>query len=219
MANQNLLSQGEYALSKVIYGVIVFLSCFGNLLVCLLFYRQRILLRKAHNIFILTLAVTDISTVVILVITPSFFLGNTFPRPTNHAAAELFCRIIWSRWLLFTPGVVSVYLCLCLTAERWIAIVKPARYNTVFQRKRSIVYVLCATVVSFLCTIQNSFEIVYFPEKSAEARCAWQTQSPQYRRVFGTLQFLGKLLIPSTVMLMSYCHLLYKVKMAGGESL
>lgn len=216
MAN---LSQEEYTFSKVIYGIIVFLSCFGNLLVCLLFYRQRALLRKAHNVFILTLAVTDITTVLILVITPSFLLGNTFPRPFNHVAAELFCRIIWSRWLLFTSGVVSVYLCLCLTAERWIAIVKPTHYNTIFQKKRSIGYVLCATVISFVCTIQNPFEIVYFPEKTAEARCGWQTQSPHYRRILGTLQFLGKLLIPSTVMLMLYGHLLYKIKMAGRESL
>ena len=47
---------------QVVFGIIAFLSFFGNLLFCVVLLRKRCLLKKAYNISLLVLAVTDMVT-------------------------------------------------------------------------------------------------------------------------------------------------------------
>ena len=80
-------------------------------LVILFFIQDRKLVRKSYNILILSLAVADILTAINLITNPAFVLGDAFPYPSNPILSDNFCRVIWSRMLLFQLlEILSVYL-------------------------------------------------------------------------------------------------------------
>ena len=86
--------------------------------------QDRKLLRKSYNILILSLAVADILTAINLITNPAFVLGDAFPYPSNPILSDIFCRVIWSRMLLFQLLVFSAYICLGLVTERWYAVIR-----------------------------------------------------------------------------------------------
>ena len=80
-------------------------------LVILFSIQDRKLLRISYNILILSLAVADILTAINLITNPAFVLGDEFPYPSNPILSDNFCRVIWSRMLLFQLlEILSVYL-------------------------------------------------------------------------------------------------------------
>ena len=90
-------------------------------LVILFFIQDGKLLRKSYNILILSLAVADILTAIYLITNPAFVLGDALPYPSNPILSDIFCRVIWSRMLLFQLLVFSAYICLGLVTEWWYA--------------------------------------------------------------------------------------------------
>lgn len=78
----------------------------------LLFVRERRLLEKSYNVLILTLAIADVMTAILLITNPSFVVGDAFPYPTNPVLGEIFCRVIWSRVFLFQLVFFSIYITL-----------------------------------------------------------------------------------------------------------
>ena len=122
--------------------VISILAILGNTLTILVFVRDKKLLKKSYNAFILCLAIADVLTAILLITSPGFALGDLIPRPTNPVLGEIFCQVIWSRMFLFQLVFFSIYITLLLTVERWVAVVKPSNYNLFFKGKRLMGYVL-----------------------------------------------------------------------------
>ncbi|EDO32122.1 predicted protein, partial [Nematostella vectensis] len=110
----------------------------GNSMVLALFVRKKHLLRKTYNVFFLTLATTDFTISINILFTPTFIFRESFPYPNGYLGGEIVCRLLWSRWLLYTLGVSSVFLCLLLTIERWFAVVQPLRYQASFSKRRVV---------------------------------------------------------------------------------
>ena len=99
--------------------VIATMAFLGNLLVILLILvKKGKFLKKSYNILILSLAMSDILTALMLVTNPALVLGDAFPYPNNHVLGDVFCRIIWSRTFLFQLLVFSAYICVALATER-----------------------------------------------------------------------------------------------------
>lgn len=63
---------------KTSFGIIASLSFFGNLLLCLVIFMKRSMLNKPYNILICSLAVTDMLTGMLYVITTWPVLGEYF---------------------------------------------------------------------------------------------------------------------------------------------
>lgn len=194
---------------RVSMGIIAVLSILSNGLLIAVFLRNRSLLRSSYNVLILSLAVTDMTTGVGLILTPSYIIGiNNFPIPSG-LAGELFCRIVVSYYLVFTLGIVSVYTITCLSLERWFAVAKPARYRAGFKSYR--IYIMVATVwfISFLFNAPHLFEMKLGPEN----HCEWVSLTTgDVRRGVALIEFLGKFFVPLVITCLSFLSLWVKVR-------
>lgn len=141
---------------EVLYWLTATIALLGNLLVCLFFCRNHYFLRKPYNVFILSLAVTDFVTAINLFVATSYLVASdSLLRPSNHVAAEIFCRIVYSRFLLFTFGTASIYVCLSLTLERWFAVAHPSKYIYAVNVKRALIALTCSWLIGILACFDN----------------------------------------------------------------
>ena len=137
------------------------LSIFGNTLTIQLFVRDKNLLKKSYNVFILCLAVSDVLTAILLITSPGFGLGDLIRRPSNEVLGTIICRVFWSRVFLFQLLFFTVYITLLLTIERWVAVVKPSKYGIAFKGKRLTGYLVFCWILSFLLTGKGILDSVY----------------------------------------------------------
>lgn len=66
-------------------------ALFGNTLVILVFVFDRRLLKKSYNILILSLAVSDVLSAVIVIMT---HVANHYILPSNPVYGAIFCKLI-----------------------------------------------------------------------------------------------------------------------------
>ena len=159
-------------------------------------------------------------TALLLITNPAFVLGDTFPYPSNHVLANIFCRVVWSRVFLFQLVIFSAYICLALTIERWYAVIKPFRYGGIFDKKRTLAYIFSAWMWSLLLCGSTFFEVLYVPSNAPTRRCKWQFfwGKQPLRAIVGIIQVLLKMALPSLSMLALYAHMLYKTSKSNSAS-
>jgi len=211
---------GITAFTQIAYSIIATVAFFGNILVISIFLRDRKLLKKSYNMLILSLAIADVLTAILLITNPAFVLGDAFPYPSNHVLANIFCRVIWSRVFLFQLVIFSAYICLALTIERWYAVIKPFRYGGIFNKKRTLAYIFSAWVWSLILCGSTFFEVLYVPSNAPTRRCKWQFfwGKQPVRAIVGIIQVLLKMALPSFSMLALYAHMLYKTSKSTSAS-
>ena len=129
--------QGNNPGTYFAFSMIAILSFFGNMLVLAVMVTKRGAFKKPYNIFMCNLAVTDIATSILLIFSRFLYLPQ---MPESTFAATLFCSTIWNAAVVFGLRYVSIYTCLVLTIERWLAIIKPNIYRK--MRGRHAVYVI-----------------------------------------------------------------------------
>lgn len=194
----------------VIIATVAFL---GNLLVILLLLLNRAkLLKKSYNMLILCLAISDVLTALMLVTNPALVLGDAFPYPTNHVLGDVFCRVIWSRTFLFQMVVFSAYICAALATERWFAVVKPQQYKQVFNKKRTLVYIVLVWLWSIILCASSLFELSYVSSNPPNSRCKWKFGSVNQtvRNIVAVIQTFFKMAFPCLTVLFLFIHMVHK---------
>lgn len=195
--------------------IIATMAFLGNLLVILLILvKKGKFLKKSYNILILSLAMSDILTALMLVTNPAMVLGDAFPYPNNHVLGDVFCRIIWSRTFLFQLLVFSAYICVALATERWFAVVKPQQYNQVFNKKRTLVYIFLVWLWSVILCASNSFQLSYISSNPPNSRCKWNfgSATQTVRIIIAVIQTFFKMAFPCLTMLFLFIHMVYKAR-------
>ena len=138
-----------------IYGLISATFIVGNVAILSVYFRNRSLtnfsIKKPYNIFLVSLAITDFFTGVILI--PSKYL--ILPPVPRSTTALAFCQTIWTSWLLFTCSHMSAMTCVMLAFERWLAIVKPLLF-----RRLTYQHALCMAFVAWFWTISWNFVVI-----------------------------------------------------------
>jgi follicle stimulating hormone receptor len=142
----------------------------------------------------------------------SFFVFSRFlylpPTPTySEAAATAFCIAIWGVWVPFTLGYVSIYTCLTLTIERWLAVVKPQIYRSLKCRHAILAVIvvwLWACAINITVLFRMKYDVAtkkckYVPIPQAETKLVW-------------MDFTVQTLIPKSAMVVLYCHVCYTLK-------
>ena len=130
------------------------------------------------------------------------------PTPTySEAAGELFCRTIWVAWVAFDLGYISIYTCLALTIERWLAVARPATYNSV-KPKHATYAVIFVWFWGPAVNATTLFRARYIAE---EGRCAWK-KLPVANKELPWMDFTLQTLAPFTAMVVLYCHIYYTMK-------
>ena len=220
--SQSPTSQGTgiTSFTKTTYLVLAVVAFIGNLLVILVFIRDRKLLKKSYNMLILSLAVSDVITAILLVTNPAFVLGDSFPYPSVHTLSDMFCRLIWNRMFLFQLVVFSAYICLALTTERWYAVIKPLRYNEAFSTKKTLIYIFFAWLWSLILCGTSIFEVDYVPSNPPNRRCQWKIiwGGNTARAAVGIVQVLLKMVFPSLAMLLLFVHMVYRTSRSAVAS-
>lgn len=209
---------GSTTASQVIYSIVSLVALLGNTLVILVFIFDKKLLKKSYNTLIFSLAIADVLTAMSLITNPAFVLGDSFPYPTGPVLGELFCRLIWSRAILFQLVVFSVYICLALTAERWFAVVKPHKYNDAFSRKKITCYIFSSWVFAFLSAGSGMIETVYRASPNKICEFQFIAGGSVLRVVIGVFQSVVKMVFPCATMMGLYIHMIYTVKMSAAAS-
>lgn len=194
---------------RVCMAIIAVVAILSNGLLAVVFLHNRTLLRSSYNVLILSLAITDMTTGVGLILTPAYVVGiKKFPIP-GGIAGDLFCRIVASYYLVFTLGIVSVYTITCLSLERWFAVAKPAKYRAGFKSYRIYVIVMVVWVVSFLFNAPHLFEMELGPSNE----CVWTAVTEgDTRKVVALIEFLGKFFLPLLITCFSFLSLWRKVR-------
>ena len=196
-----------------IYWSIALVALIGNTVLCLSILQQRrSTLRKPYTTIILTLAFTDIFTAVFLFLSPRFVFRDTFPQPTNAILLEVYCHLLWARTPLFFFGVASLYLCLLLTLERWIAVTHPSKHHDVGSRRNAIRGVVASYCISLLAMLSSVPRIDVYPDRPTGQRCSFGRVNPSRFKITGSIAFLVKSAIPCTVIVALYVHMAYKLR-------
>ena len=203
---------GLTTFTQTTYSILATIAIIGNTLVILVFIQDKKLLKKSYNMLILSLAIADVLTAIILITNPAFVLGDAFPYPTNHILSEIFCRVIWSRAFLFQLVVFSVYICLALATERWYAVIKPLKYNSTFNKKRTLIYIFLVWLWSLLLCGTSLFEAKFVSSNLLTRQCTWQLYwgKQPIRAIVGTVQVFFKMVLPCLAMLILFIHMIYK---------
>lgn len=199
-----------------VFVFIAVVALFGNLLVVFLFIRNREWLKKAHSHLILTLAVTDILTAICILCVPLLIHeSDVYSVPSNETLRELYCRVVWSHYLVFSLGVTSVYLCLSLAIERWLAVKKPHFYKRHLNSK----WIVCVLVVIpwFAGFAFESSAIIrttgaVLPDGTTSCRWNPDTSGWGARVAIAVFSFCGMILIPGILVVVAYVDILVSVK-------
>ena len=109
--------------------------------------------------------------------------------------------------MAFDLGYISIYTCIALTIERWLAVVHPVTYNLV-KSKHAIYAVIFLLFWGSAVNATTLFRARYIAE---EGRCAW-TNLPIANKELPWMDFTLQTLAPFTAMVVLYCHIYYKMK-------
>ena len=182
----------------------------GNTLTILVFARDKKLLKKSHNVFILCLAIADVLTSILLLTSPVMGLGDFIPRPTNRVLGEIFCRVFWSRVFIFQLVFFSVYITLLLTIERWVAVLKPSKYHMAFKGKRVAGYIMICWIWSFILNGTGLLDANYEPNSSSNDICVFRfiSSGSFFRTSKSVFIMFFKMFFPSLSMIGLYVHMI-----------
>ena len=172
--------------------VLILLSFVGNFFVCLAMYRNR-RLRTVTNLYVLALALADI-ILSILVFPFSAIASALREWPFSHT----FCQ--FNGFVSYYWGAVSIFTLALTAINRYFCIVKPQHYQALFTKKRTVISLILAWIISLFLgiLIMISTRVVF----------QWHPTSLYCREMLPTTftrRFLLVLLIGLCIVLSSLC--------------
>ena len=130
------------------------------------------------------------------------------PIPSySETTAELFCQTVWSGQLAFFMGYISIFTCVLLTIERWIAVVKPKTYRAL-KSKHAVVAVIVVWIWGMSVNTTPFFQIKYAPEKKL---CKW-APLPFAKRELPWIDLIVQSIIPYVTIIVLYAHIYCRMK-------
>ncbi|XP_028412396.1 allatostatin-A receptor-like [Dendronephthya gigantea] len=199
---------------KVVLTAISIIAFLGNSLTVLLFIKKSELLKKTYNCLILALAVQDILQAIFIAILPGYILDeDAYTLPPDRTLRWMFCKLFWSQFFIFALGIASVYTCLMLTFDRWLAVVMPLTFKK-YEKSKLVVF----STVLFPWIAGTCFEITAplratTTQVNGSFSCAWKT--PEYSSktiVIATFTFLGMIVVPGALMVIAYSRIIVHMK-------
>lgn len=200
-----MVSPSQTPASRVIIALIGVAAILGNALVLWVYYRRRNKSTKtAFDIFIINLAVSDLLAGIFILFGRFVFQPLT---PENYGSAITYCYLLWGGFILFGCGLVSVYTCLVLTIERWLAIMKPHFYRRI-KSKHAILTIIGVWIWSFLINSTVFFSVKVDMKKRS---CSW-VDPKAGRAFFAFVEISMSSILPFTIIILLYAHIFYKVR-------
>lgn len=96
-----------------------------------------------------------------IVITPNYVINMSSYSVPDGVAGEIFCRVIFSKFFIFTFGKGSVLTIMCLAVERWLALTKPWKYQTNFSGRKLYKYIAFIWLTSMIAQSYKFFYVKF----------------------------------------------------------
>lgn len=205
---------------KDLLAAIAAIALLGNILVVILFIKNRKWLKKVHSCLILALATQDILTAIGLLALPSFVQPpDAYVVPSEPTGRRIYCSLVWSQYFPFALGVTSVYTCLTLTIERWFAVVRPLTYRRLAQSPKLIpLIVVLPWLAGFVVEINGSLSGKSRARKNGSYECYWETPEDSPSRVFlAIFTLFATILVPSVLMIVAYVQIIICLKRSSSR--
>lgn len=93
-----------------------------------------------------------------IIITPNYVINMSSYQVPGGLAGEIFCRVLFSKFFIFTFGKGSVLTITCLAVERWLVLIKPWNYQTIFSQRRLCKYI---GFIWLICLGLQSYKLFY----------------------------------------------------------
>ena len=169
------------AVSTTALVLVMVLALSGNTLVCVAFYRSTNL-RCVTNVFIVSLAVTDILVAVVSI--PIWLVIQNTECINNRLACNPILLTFW-RCLDILFSTASIMNLCAISCDRNIAITSPLRYSQILTKNRAIIALILLWSYSITIAAINLDGGLYYP----------------------VLVFVVSFLLPLSVMIYSYSRI------------
>ena len=196
----------------------------GNLLVCITIFGANILHSKT-NFFISSLAVADLLVCLLALLFNNEVLNKAFRfTPKSKLAQEIFCRVIVNKYLFWATAISSTYNLVGVTLERFVAIVFPFKYPSIYTKRR-VKYMFCT--VWIFAYIAKSDLVIFTFYNSTNGMCAYDIPS-QSIKIFVSIWALSlTYVIPLCALVIMYIKIILTLRrsennqrqMLGGQEM
>ncbi|XP_072179205.1 galanin receptor 2a-like [Diadema setosum] len=197
----------EWTWRTIIQLILAILGVLGNLLViCVYVNRKR--MKSCTNVFIVGLAVADLITSI-----------HQFPYPVattvpNTIGGELYCRIIFSWFTMWSSIIASVFTLTLIACERYVAVVYAVHYRSIFSNKRSRYLLMSCWVGAIVINTQSLY--ISYPEPEGH-ECIVQYPTIAFQRFIGLSFFLVEFILPMAIMLFTQVRTIRTLRRQAGS--
>ncbi len=206
MDNQDLMGENLTNLSlglKVAYGVIASLGIMGNSLVIYVLTHM-VKARKGNvNILIVNQSIIDLTTSILLILC---FLTPEPDLPTSSPVAARFLCSVWNSKYLFWATIITSSLNLvCLTCERYFAVVHPFKYRScsILVWPKSLLLAFIPWVVGY--SYQSYYAAMHIVQ---DGQCVVNEFSSRAAQIaYAIIILIVTYLFPLTFMIIAYVRI------------
>lgn len=194
----------------ILYSVITLMSLVGNSLVIATFIFDKHM-RSVTNVFILSLAVSDLMVTLTLV---PFNLGLVFSYYWIFGRSA--CKMV-PFFMTFSVSSSSLTLC-AIALDRYIAIVHPHKLKFLQNPKPAGIFLAVIWILSALCSVPN---VIFYDLKKIELKCDISGSEEKYACVWPKSKYKQPLqlwvtlivlfITPLILMSFVYCRIGYQL--------
>ncbi|XP_063963676.1 somatostatin receptor type 2-like [Lytechinus pictus] len=209
---------GTHPALLTIYILIALLGVIGNGLVIFVLFRVPSL-RSFTNVLISNQSVIDFTSSIFF-----FFLYVT-PRPklpVQPQFAMFVCKFWYSEYPLWAISVASTVNLVCLTVERYFAVIHPLKYRNRFTIKRARLLCLLPWIIGLLheipwMMVHQITGGLYLDENNntIDTRGCWPTWPEEpvgLQKAFGCIVFIDHYLVPLSIMMYVYIRIVVRLR-------
>ena len=146
--------------------------------------------KSVTNTFIAALAAADLVTSICLIPVP------TLSRIPENVAGHIYCKIIYSHFVMWVSIMASVFSLTTLAIERYVAITRPIRYKKLFTVKMTRLIIVMIWTSSF---VFNTW--ILYCNHVHNTLCVIDFGSAAFQMFIGVSAFIVKYLVPIIAML------------------
>lgn len=194
----------------ILYGIITLMSLVGNSLVIATFIFDKHM-RSVTNVFILSLAISDLMVTVTLV---PFNLGLVFSKYWIFGRSA--CKMV-PFFMTFSVSSSSLTLC-SIALDRYIAIVHPHKLKFLQNPKPAGLFLAIIWIISAFCSVPNA---IFYDLRKVEFRCVVPGSEDKYACVWPKSKYREPLqlwltlvvlfITPLVFMSVVYCRVGYQL--------
>ena len=199
--------------------IIAVVALIGNILVVILFLKNRDWLKKVHTCLLLDLAIQDILTAIGLLVLPGFVQpSDAYTPPQDPTLGEMYCRVIWSMYIPFALAIASVYTCLMLTIDRWSAVLRPMSYRRFSNSRIAIWAMLIVPWIAGLVFEATAILNADANEVNGSILCSWlQEEISPKKTAVALVTFIGMIIFPAILIIIAYVMIVTKLRQSSAK--